>query len=72
MLVEAFKIWRNPQQCEESPKYMGEFCPPEGQICLYSSDLVALGFAVGSYTVRVPELFRELYAVPRWQRIDVR
>jgi len=72
MESQGFKIWRNPASGAEGPTYMGEFCPPEGRPCLYASDLSALGFAPGCYTVRVPDSFRDLYLLPPWQRVDVR
>jgi hypothetical protein len=72
MSGSGFKIWRNPMSAHEGPVYLGEFAPPEGQICLYTADLVALGFGPGSYTVRVPKLFRDQYDVPPWQRIELR
>ena len=71
MVPDGFKIWRNPDRAEEGPLYMGEFYPPDGHLCFYSSDLLALGFAAGSYTVRVPESLRELHVVPPWQRIEI-
>jgi hypothetical protein len=71
MEPERFKIWRNPTGDEAGPVYMGEFRPPDGHLCFDSSDLLALGFTAGSYTVRVPELLRELYVLPPWQRIEV-
>jgi hypothetical protein len=69
---QRFKIWRNPTCADQGPEYMGEFYPPDGHICLYSVDLIALGFAPGSYTVKVPKPLCDLYIVPRWQRIEIR
>jgi hypothetical protein len=66
-----FKVWKNPLDADHGTVYMGEFSPPDGQVCLFATDLVELGFAPGGYTVLVPDALRTLYALPPWQRIDV-
>ena len=71
MLAEGFKIWRNPQNEDERPVYMGEFFPPDGQVCFYMGDLKDLGFTSGDYTVRVPDALRKVYALPEWQQVTV-
>jgi hypothetical protein len=66
-----FKIWRNPGDSNESPKYMGEAYAPVGQLCLRATDLRSLGFATGSYTILVPESLTFLYDMPKWEELDV-
>jgi len=71
MKPEAYKIWKNPEHRGESPKYLGDFYPPKGQVCFFNSDLTALGFGAGDYTIRVPSLIRKIYALPEWQKVSV-
>jgi len=66
-----FKVWKNPAGADEAITYMGEVSPPEGQVCLFATDLVNLGFSPGCYTVLVPDTLRALYVLPRWQRIEI-
>ena len=66
-----FKIWKNPSSADEPIVYLGEFSPPDGQICLFATDLVNLGFSPGGYTVLVPGTLRALHVLPAWQRIDL-
>jgi hypothetical protein len=70
-VTEGFKIWRNPKHKDDRPVYIGEFYPPEGQVCFYMSDLCNLGFPLGDYTVRIPDALRKVYALPEWQKITV-
>ena len=66
-----FKVWKNPSSADEAIVYLGEFSPPDGQICLFATDLVSLGLSSGGYTVLVPDTLRALHVLPAWQRIDV-
>ncbi len=70
-LREGFKIWKNPGRPEEPPVYMGEFYPPDGQVCFYQQDLKDLGFPPGRYTIRVPDAFRQRYVLSPWQGVEV-
>jgi hypothetical protein len=67
----AYKVWKNPQTAEESPRFMGSFYPPNDQATFIHADLKALGFPPGEYTVRIPEEVRERYALPKWQTVRV-
>ncbi len=69
--VEGYKIWKNPNGQEDAPVYLGEFYPPNGQVCFFRTDLVELGFPPGDYTVRIPDSERKLYALPEWQKITL-
>lgn len=69
---EPFKIWKNPTNGDEATAYMGEFYPPDGQICFLATDLQDLGFSPGHYTIQVPDSFRTAYVLPPWQRVIVR
>lgn len=71
MEAEGYKIWKNPERPGESPEYLGEFYPPNGQVSFFNSDLKGLGFVPGHYTVRIPSSVREVYAIPEWQKILV-
>jgi hypothetical protein len=68
---EIFKIWKNPAAPAEPPVFMGNFDPPEGQVCFYQRDLKELGFPRGDYTVRAPDSLRKIYALPEWQKITI-
>lgn len=69
--AEGYKIWKNPNGQKDPPLYMGEFYPPNGQICFLWTDLVELCFQPGWYTVRIPDSVRQSYALPAWQAIRV-
>ena len=70
-MSEPYKIWRNPETPEEPPRYMGDFYPPEGQAFFVHTDLEALGFPPGSYSVRIPEDVRHAVTVQKWQYVKV-
>lgn len=46
---ELFKIWRNPGDEAESPRYLGEFLPPSGGLLFTVDDIIELGFPPGTY-----------------------
>jgi hypothetical protein len=66
-----FKVWKNPSGADEAIAYMGEVSPPDGQVCLFATDLMNLGFTSGGYTVLVPDTLLALHVLPPWQRIDI-
>jgi hypothetical protein len=66
-----FKIWRNPSEAGEYPKFMGEAYAPSGQLCLRPIDLRNLGFPPGSYTILIPESLTFLYDMPKWEALKV-
>lgn len=66
-----FKIWRNPGDGDEPPKYMGDAYAPVGHLCLQARDLRSLGFPPGNYTILVPESLTFLYDMPKWDTLEV-
>jgi len=70
-LREPYKIWKNPLNAEEPPRFMGGFYPPADQAMFIHEDLKVLGFPPGDYTVRIPNDVRERYALPKWQTVTV-
>ena len=70
-MKEAYKIWKNPPNAEEPPRFMGGFYPPADQFMFIHEDLKALGFPTGDYTVRIPKEVRERYALSKWQTVRV-
>jgi hypothetical protein len=71
LLKEAYKIWKNPPNAEEPPRFMGGFYPPADQVMFIHEDLKVLGFPPGDYTVRIPGEVRERYALSKWQTVRV-
>lgn len=64
-----YKIWRNPFGPDESPVYMGEFYPPNGQLIFTFADLEELGFPVGCYSVLIPASVRVRHVLAEWQTV---
>ena len=71
MEQDPFKVWRNPDTAGDGPRFMGDFYPPQHQVCFYANDLEALGFPPGEYTVLIPDSVRKLSVLPQWQKITV-
>jgi hypothetical protein len=67
----GYKIWRNPTVPGESPVYLGEFYPPEGQFFFTGGDLRDLGLGPGTYSVLAPDGSPHSDFLKRWQRVVV-
>lgn len=68
---KGFKIWKNPLEGEPSVTYMGEFYPPDGQFNFFWTDLVALGFGPGRYTILAPPVGPYESLLNKWQTVVV-
>jgi hypothetical protein len=68
---KGYKIWKNPVGREDSIHYLGEVHPPNGQPFLTSTDLKALGFAPGRYTVMAPPDAPHSGLFAKWQSVEV-
>ena len=68
---KGYKIWKNPASREDSIHYMGEVSPPNGQPFLTGSDLRALGYVPGRYTVLAPPDALHSGLFSKWQTVEV-
>jgi hypothetical protein len=66
-----YKIWKNPSKNGESPAYLGQYRPPNGQFFFFPTDLQELGFGPGDYTVLAPDesTFPKLFS--KWQKVTI-
>jgi hypothetical protein len=67
-----FKIWKTPSRNGDSPVYLGQYRPPNGQFFFFPTDLRELGFGPGDYTVLLPEESRHAGLFSKWQTVTVR